>query len=63
MPLVRGMSYYDKEKLYSQEFAKNLTKMKPKNVTPMLLINTTPHMDDLMMSIPKMYRNKAAWLL
>ena len=36
---------------------------KQKNVTPPRLINTPPHTDDLMMSIPKMYCNKVAGLL
>ena len=38
-------------------------KRKQKNLTPTPLINTPPHTDDLMMSIPKMYRNKVAGLL
>ena len=61
--LNTGMSDYNKEKLYSPKLAKYLTMKKQKNVTPTPLINIPLDKDDLMMSIPKIYRNKVAVLL
>ena len=58
-----GMSEYDKEKLFSQELGKYLTMRKQKKSLQCHFPNTPPNTDDLMTSIPKMYRNKAAGLL
>ena len=59
--LNKDMPDYDKEKLYSQELGKYLSMRNQKKQTPP--ISSQPGIDEMMTSIPKMYRNKAAALL
>ena len=58
--LQKDISEYDKEKLYSQEMSKYLS-MRQRQQVPTRTNSINPQ--ELMASIPKMYRNKAQGLL
>ena len=58
--LQKDISDYDKEKLYSQEMSKYLS-MRQQQQVPMITNSIKPQ--ELMSSIPKMYRNKAQGLI
>ena len=60
--LEKNISDYDKEKLYSQELGKYLTLRNQKQVTQTPIISKA-NPNELMASLPKFYRNKAAGLL
>ena len=53
------ISDYDKDKLYSQELGKYMSMRNQKITVP----SSQPFSSDMLTSIPKMYRNKAAGLL
>ena len=59
--LDTDISEYDKEKLFSQELGKYLSMRNQKKTTPSITPQAVT--GDVMASIPKMYRNKAAGLL